>query len=50
MNTQYENKCPKCNNYTYVVSVFGSICRNCYYEPPRKSDEDLEKEINEKIV
>lgn len=29
--------CPRCNNQSLVVSIFGSICSRCFYEP--KGDE-----------
>lgn len=29
------NKCPSCGKNTYVVSIFGSICSSCFYEPPK---------------
>lgn len=25
--------CPKCNKGTLIVSIFGTICSNCFYEP-----------------
>jgi hypothetical protein len=31
-----QNKeCPHCGKLTYVVSIFGSICSSCFYEPPK---------------
>lgn len=28
-------KCPNCKKKSYIVSIFGSICSNCFYEPKR---------------
>ena len=28
-----KKKCPKCKKLGYVVSIFGSICPNCLYDP-----------------
>lgn len=25
--------CPRCNQQSYIVSIFGSICSRCFYEP-----------------
>ena len=25
-------KCPKCNKLSYIKSIFGNICGNCFYE------------------
>lgn len=27
--------CPECKKNAYIVSVFGSICSNCFYEPKK---------------
>ena len=34
------HKCPQCKKNTYVVSIFGSICSNCMYEPSPKLGKD----------
>jgi len=26
------NKCPKCGKDGFIISVFGAICRDCFYE------------------
>lgn len=28
-------KCPSCKKKTYIISIFGSICSSCFYEPPK---------------
>lgn len=25
-------KCPKCGSRKFVISVFGSVCENCFHE------------------
>ena len=38
--------CPKCRSEKFVISVFGSICGDCFYEEKEApKDNLLEKEI-----
>lgn len=25
--------CPRCKKKTYIVSIFGSVCNSCLYDP-----------------
>lgn len=38
-------ECPKCKLKTFIVSVFGSICSSCLYDP--KYDANNEWEPND---
>lgn len=29
-------KCPKCGSSKFVISIFGSICGDCFYEEKSK--------------
>lgn len=40
-------KCPKCKKKSLVVSVFGSICGNCFYNP---NESKHVEHANEKTV
>jgi len=31
-------ECPNCGKISYVVSIFGSICSECFYEPKEEED------------
>lgn len=33
-------KCPRCGENSYIVSIFGSICSNCFYDPSKDGDLD----------
>ncbi len=32
-----EKVCPECKKETYVVSIFGSICSSCFFEPQKET-------------
>jgi NAD-dependent SIR2 family protein deacetylase len=44
-------KCPKCSSRKYVISIFGSICPDCFYEEKRnlKGHPPLKKTNRNKI-
>lgn len=33
-----EPKCPRCGSKSYIVSVFGSICAKCLYDPSKDGE------------
>jgi len=50
-----DKKCPNCGSDRYVISIFGSICPVCLYDPrkdgepnptPDTSDNELDKALN----
>ena len=30
----FVTRCPNCQSRNYVLSIFGAICPNCFYEEP----------------
>ncbi len=41
------NLCPKCEKKTLVISIFGTICSNCFYEPKQKNN--MKKTVSKEL-
>lgn len=40
-------ECPQCGEMTFVVSIFGSICDSCLYDPEQDTLEEFKEGVDD---